>query len=280
MHVVVAIDGSKYSQWALNWAARLPLFKRTAVTAVHVVDIAALRAPFVVQPAGLTNVRFLQQEGARLVARGRELQKESATRLAALSIRGRSVLTRGPIAASILRHARKGGLIVVGHRGLDAMDRVMLGSTSARIVRQAPCSVLVVKEPARPIRRVVLATDGSAASRKALHFLTTAVDPAARPQLEVVVCHVMPYLRYPEVKEGGRALVRHVADKLVRAGYQVVEAAKVGRAADEIVTLANRDRADLVLVGARGHGAVARFFLGSVSTRVLDHARASVLIAR
>lgn len=51
MKIVVAVDGSQYGRWAVQWVGRLPFAKAPAVKAVHAVDVAALRAPFVVQPA-------------------------------------------------------------------------------------------------------------------------------------------------------------------------------------------------------------------------------------
>lgn len=40
MKVIVAMDGSKYGQWGLNWVAKLPLVKAPRVTALHVLDSA------------------------------------------------------------------------------------------------------------------------------------------------------------------------------------------------------------------------------------------------
>lgn len=45
MKVLVATDGSKYGQWGLNWVAKLPLVKAPRVTALHVLDLRAIRAP-------------------------------------------------------------------------------------------------------------------------------------------------------------------------------------------------------------------------------------------
>lgn len=280
MKVVVAVDGSKYSQWALNWFAGIPFATPADVTAVHAIDMDAFRAPFVIQTPWMNNIRVLRLEAQRLSKQGRRIRKNAAKRLAEVTSRARAMLCHGPVVPTILRFAKPHGLVIVGHRGLDAVDRVMLGSTSARIVRESPCSVLVVKDRPRTLRRIVLAMDGSRPSRKGLHVLTTVIDPAARRDIEVVVCHVMPYLGYPEAKAVGERLVASAADKLVRAGYQVIEAARLGPVADEIIKVAGHHRADLIVVGARGRGPLSRFFLGSVSTRLLDHADSSILIAR
>ena len=41
-----------------------------------------------------------------------------------------------------------------------------------------------------------------------------------------------------------------------------------------------REHADLIVMGAKGLGAIARFLIGSVSTRVVQHANCAVLVVR
>jgi nucleotide-binding universal stress UspA family protein len=53
-----------------------------------------------------------------------------------------------------------------------------------------------------------------------------------------------------------------------------------GRAASVIVDDAREFGADLIIVGSRGHGAIATLLLGSVSSEVVDHAPCPVLVAR
>jgi nucleotide-binding universal stress UspA family protein len=142
----------------------------------------------------------------------------------------------------------------------------------------------VVKEEPRPIRKVVLAIDGSAPSKKAIKFLLGSMKPwedvPDQEPITITVVHVMPFLKYPELREAGRAMVEQCADQLARAGYLVDQAPKLGKPADEILTLAQRRKADLIVTGAKGLGAIGRLLLGSVSTRIVQHSDCSVLVVR
>lgn len=287
MKVVVAIDGSKYGQWGVEWVARLPLAETPHVTAVHVVDVASLRAPFMVQPVMVGNERYIREEIQRLEARGKKTAGEAKALMASLKLKGNVRTERGAVAVNVLKRApQRGGLLVAGSRGLDALDRFMLGSISSHLTTHASCSVLVVREEPRPIQRIVLATDGSKSAEKAIDFMLKKLRPTqpgakgGQGAIEVDVVHVMPFLKYPELKEAGVRLVERAASKLARGGYNVEESFRLGKPADEILRVASQKKADLIVTGAKGLGAVARFLLGSVSTKLVQHSSCSVLVVR
>lgn len=281
MKTVIGVDGSKYGRWAAGWVARLPVSKPVRVTAVHAVDLTYLKAPFMSQAVVIGNEPFLRTEIRRLEDLSKRVVRDTKAMLSSLRLSGRVVCQKGAAAATLLRQAKRGNLIVIGSRGLDALDRFLLGSVSTQVVLHAPCSVLIVKEEPRPVHRLVVAVDGSKASEKALRFVLRNFLPQWQLRnTEIVLVHVMPLLKYPEVKEAGKKLFKRDADKLVRAGFAVTEAPRLGRPADEIMTVAKQKQADLIVMGAKGLGAVGRFFLGSVSTKVVQHSSVSVLVVR
>ncbi|HXC67950.1 MAG TPA: universal stress protein [Nitrospiraceae bacterium] len=291
MKVIAGVDGSKYARWAIEWIAQFPFASSPQVTALHVMDIVSLRAPFLGQPVVIGNAHFIRAEITRLVTRGKKIVAETTTLLSSLHVKGRVVTERGTIATSILRRATdQNRLVVIGSRGLDALDRFMLGSVSTKVTLHAPCSVLVVKQAPRLLKRVILAIDGSKSSEKTLQFLlrnmrSTQRNPSVwekgtEEAITVMVVHVMPSSKCSEMKESGKALVHSYAEKLVMAGYEVEEILRFGNPADEIIKLAQRRNADLVLTGAKGLGAIGRLLLGSVSMRLIQHSRCSVLLVR
>lgn len=281
MNVVAAVDGSKYGRWVAQWIGAMPFAKRPAVTAVHVVDLAALRAPFVPQPAMIGYEVYLQAEKKRMEHRASKIAADTTALLTSLTLRGTVTVEKGPVAPTILAHADgRVGLVVLGNRGRGNFDRLFLGSVSSQVALHAPCSVLVVKQPPRPIRRILLAVDGSKTADRALRFLLRELKPAKPGEIEVMVLYVLPPFVSSDVALGGINLAHRDADRLEALGYCVREAYRPGDPADEIVAAAKTWRADLGVVGAKGMSAVTRFFLGSVSSKLTRHCPCSILIVR
>ena len=190
--------------------------------------------------------------------------------------------------------------MVVGSKGLNALDRFLLGSISTKLIEYATSPVLVIKGEAPPLRRIALATDGSRESVKTLEFVLSTFQPDrstgtdGRASIHVSVIYVrmpsplapvtikspIPWIKYPGLQEVGRKLVEQTVQKLVEAGYTAEPMRPIGKPAEEIMKAASKQQADLIVMGAKGLGAVDRIVLGSVSTRVVQHANCAVLVVR
>jgi nucleotide-binding universal stress UspA family protein len=290
MNVLVATDGSTYGQWGLNWVAKLPFVKPPRVTALHVLDSAAFRLPF-----------RTRLEIQRVEARSARTLRNAKQQMASLDLKGTARKEQGAVAPVILKRApKRDGLLVVGSQGLDALDRFMLGSVSTKLIHHATCPVLVVKGEAAPLRRITLATDGSSASAKALAFVLSKFQPdrstgkgrrvpihvsvihviARRPLAPITITSMIPWNKYPKLKEATHKLIEPSVQKLIKAGFTAEPLCQLGNPAEKIMRVASKQHADLIVVGARGLAAIDRFLLGSVSTRVVQHANCSVLVVR
>jgi nucleotide-binding universal stress UspA family protein len=292
MNVLVATDGSEYGRWELNWVAKLPFVDPPRVTALHVLDRAALRWPF-----------RTRLEIQRIEAHSAKTLKKATQQLASLKLKGTVRKEQGAVALVILKRApKRDGLLVVGTQGLDALDRFMLGSVSTNLIHHATCPVLVVKDEAAPLRRITLATDGSSASATALEFVLTRFQPnrstgkGGRVPIHVSVIHVMvpsvnslapitirttiPWIKSPGLTEATLKFIDQSVRKLIKAGFTAEPLYQLGNPAAEIMKVASKHHADLIVMGAQGLGAIDRFLIGSVSTRVMQHANCSVLVVR
>jgi len=288
MNVLVAMDASKFGKRAIEWVVQLPLATPLKLRTLHIIDIdtQSLRVPFTPLVPEQNKV-FIQNEIKHRVAEGRRIVKKTKALLSSLGVMGKVITGHGLVARTILKYVKgKGSLLIVGNRGLDALHRFMLGSVSTKLIHHAPCSVLVVKQESRPLKKILLATDGSKSSIKALQFLTKKMVPLklhsygpATP-VEVKVIHVIPFLRHVVAMGVGKAIVQHAVGRLSKAGYQVEEVSKFGNPAEEIIKYAEQAKVDLLVTGARGRGALGRFLLGSVSTKLIQHSPCTVLVVK
>ena len=204
-----------------------------------------------------------------------------------------------PPVLGILGRARKlrARVIVVGSRGLGAVGRLFLGSVSRAVVRRAPLPVLVARGPARPPRRFLIGVDGSPHAHAAVAYVASLAHPVGG---RVTLLGVVEPIRPPStglMTARLRALVtsevagverEHVAAarrelatasaRLTKAGWQVRTEVRMGRPLEELVAASRVT--DVLVVGARGIGAVERLILGSVAEGVVSRAAVPVLIVR
>jgi nucleotide-binding universal stress UspA family protein len=140
------------------------------------------------------------------------------------------------------------------------------------------------------MNRILIATDGSASSREAVEV---GLDLAAEHEAEVLIVHVAPLLDvYPWSGVGATSAFPHEltdvdreplidAEQLAKdRGIEVDTRLLRGTPVDEIVAFADSEDADLIVIGSRGHGAVASALLGSVSRGVMRETRRPVLVVR
>jgi nucleotide-binding universal stress UspA family protein len=76
----------------------------------------------------------------------------------------------------------------------------------------------------------------------------------------------------------GEAMVQALAKE--KPALEVVTRVDLGSPADVLCELVEQLKADLLVVGSRGHNAAQRFLIGSVSDRIVHHARCPVLVVR
>ena len=103
MKILVAVDGSEYGQWAVEWVARMPFASPVHVTALHALDLGFIRAPFMVQPVIVGNEKFIREEITRLEQRAKSVVREAKALMSSLHLKGIVTKVQRPIAPTILK---------------------------------------------------------------------------------------------------------------------------------------------------------------------------------
>ncbi|MFQ5790363.1 MAG: universal stress protein [Acidobacteriota bacterium] len=141
--------------------------------------------------------------------------------------------------------------------------------------------------------RILFATDGSPEALRAQELLGTL---ALNSGTEILIASVVPRMglleyRDPEERDGqpwlssaelraAQAVADEAAYRLAKAGVATESLVTGGHPAEEICRMAEEKQAAFIVMGSHGRSGLARFFLGSVSQRVVKHAPCPVLAVK
>lgn len=290
--IVCATDFSPAGDAAVRRAALASARYGARLAVVHVVP-SSLWDDAGQWLADLAGVGSVDPEQARADAR-RQLARVVEENAAGAKAAGCTTDVRyGRPAPQIAAAARELGadLLVVGAHGEHPVRDLMMGSTAQKLLRMAPCPLLVVKRPPPfEYRTVLLPTDFSAPAAHAAEIARALLPDA---HFHLVHAFELPYdglMRYAGVNEATVQTYRAAAQAALAARLAELAADfRTGSATthvrhgyapkriDEwIVELA----VDLVVIAAHGKSELEAAFLGSVSAHVVQTAPCDVLLVR
>ena len=145
--VLLGYDASPDADEALELVARLPLRAGAVVTVCSAYDVARPLSSGLA-PTMVAQVHAAYADSLRWAREAAEAMAASAAeRLLERGVRATHQTTSGPAheRLAIVAGELSADLVVVGSRGLSAIQRFLLGSTSAALLTQPPTSVLVAR---------------------------------------------------------------------------------------------------------------------------------------
>ena len=137
--------------------------------------------------------------------------------------------------------------------------------------------------------KILVAHDGSEQSNKALK---KAVEFALKTDSSLTIFSVVPDLCmieiseydctkiYETMTEESNERVRVLKEELLNKGLKVDTDVQFGNAAEMIVKTCNDKKIDMVVVGSHGRHGIKKFLLGSVSSKVVEHAPCDVMVVK
>lgn len=185
-------------------------------------------------------------------------------------------------------------LVVMGTHGRRGVDRMLFGSVTEEVVREADCPTLTVRAdadatPEQAVRRILVPVDFSDASEVAVDH---AKEIALTYGAEIDLLHVVEQPFYPSaygidsVTFPTQEVVDRVEKQLgelarTEIGYEhVMVEATAGDPADEILSHVDDNESDLVVIATHGRTGLDRILLGSVAERVLRRSEAPVFVVK
>jgi nucleotide-binding universal stress UspA family protein len=291
--VVVGIDGSELAARAVPVAAALARVRGAALVVVRVAPKA--------RGADLFGVALDDHPRAREEAEAELRHVVHATHAAFPDLDVRHVLAEGSPSHELLRVQEevRASLVVVTSHGRTALARSFRGSVTEDVVRGARHPILVLwpwalpdvgrgRTPGEafasaelPGRRVLVPLDGSA---RTLHAVGEAFRFARSVGGSILLATVLDVTSKSEqaariLEQAVSRALRDRAAVIERAGVPCrAEVVLATEPAEAIVGLATREGCDVIAMTTHARGALGRFLLGGVASRVQAQASRPVIL--
>ncbi|MGV3619615.1 MAG: universal stress protein [Archangium sp.] len=137
------------------------------------------------------------------------------------------------------------------------------------------------------MKKFLVAMDGS---EEAMHAAQVAFNLASSVGGSVTLAHVVPFVVVPTdvpidtgqlTAEAQTAAEKMLSEAAARLGQPDAQRVCLnGTAGDALSELAEKENYDLVVVGSKGHNAITRVLVGSVTDRVVHVCKKPVLVVR
>ena len=280
--VLVALDFSVYSQKILDRITEIPGIQE--VVLLHVVD--ATRPSRIGWTHGphIENAKILMDE------------KKEALENLGLKVRINvdvivNAITQGTIAQAILEIAETEhvSLIVVGARGINPIQELLLGSVSSTVLRYATMNVLIIRDATgqgtitaahRPLfSNVLVPTDFSKPSDDVISVLKT-LEGMKKVVLLHVVSRAETKKEIDESVENAQARLAKLQQDLAAAGITSDLRVRVGDPTEMILSLTEEESVSLIAMNAYGTDWLRNLVLGSTTFTVVRRTKKPVLIVR
>ena len=274
MEIVYATDGSAGAASAGELLARLELTERDRILLLAVTPNAqateadaCFRGPLAVLASSQAQIETSVQQGSPgdlILACGRD---------------------------------RNADLIALGAVGHSAIARFLMGSVSEKVVRYAQRPVLVGRPRRFDHKTVIVGVDSSADAQKAVELTASLPFPT---ETEFCLANVLPSREtvlgaapltlgsvaedlesiLANAREESETRLREMAKFFSDGGKKVRAEILRGDPSTALINAAEKEMADLIVVGTRGESGLDRFLMGNVADRVVRHSHGSVLVVR
>jgi len=286
--ILCPIDFSEFSESAYQHALSVAEHHRAKLVAQHIVEMWRHPSGDFAASAGV----YEEYSQALRESSKKQLQ-EFVENHPHDEIQPELVVQTGVAADSILSFAQlqKADVIVMGTHGRRGFDRLMLGSVTDRVMRTAPCPVLVASKPPQGsvavgkerghvhhLSRILFCADFSENSEGALKY---AISATAEYDAELTLLHVVEGVPSQAETEDAMAAAAERLDKLIplegRKTLKIKTAVRIGKPHTQIIQLALETQIDLMTMGVRGRGALDVAVFGSTTYRVMQLGSCPVL---
>jgi len=280
--IIFATDFSPVAEKAAGYARNLAKRFSSSLTLAHVVDLSSVSTRSEGTMVGLP-IDEMRHESA-------ENQEQLLDEMTMAGVRttAHTMESHNP-AAALVNFAKelRADLIVTGTNARQGLSKVICGSFAEGVIRHADCPVLTIGPKAKPVstdgqfsfRTVVFATDfGSNTAIKAAVALSFAQDSVAKIYLSHILEQpVQDIFQIVDLERKFEEKLRSLVPGSMYDWCSLERVVETGAAAPDILALAKRVHADLIVLGAKHSGTWLTHLVAGTVDKVLLDAECPVL---
>ncbi len=272
--IIVPVDFSEYSEYALQTAAILAKKHNSHILAVHMLELST------VQAYGKETKTDHAAKAIFYIKRAEQQFDEFLKKDYLSGISVTPIIRHFKVFSELGEVAKENNadLIVMGSKGSSGLSEFFIGSNTEKVVRHSEIPVMVIKNKLVDwdIKRVVFATDFSDETTSSFLTLTKLLAPL---DVELQLLHVnVPGESFQNTDEMEWAVESFLENsegnlnRLKDVYYISDRSAEKG-----ILKYANKVNADMIAIITHGRTGLARFFEGSISEDLANHGNFPIL---
>lgn len=291
--ILLPLDGSNLSERALPHALQLARASHAELNLMRV----ALPMPVTIPTTvGEVGIMYADQVTDQTLQNVHSYLDQLEQRYQSPDLRLQCHATQGDVASGILNAAEQlpADLILMSTHGYSGLTRWLLGSITEKVLQNATCPVIAVRN-VEPITTILVALDGSPRAESVLaptlelarlfnaHVIFFhAVEPAVEPDnrlLETTEPNLWQRLQDWSYEQGRRYL-EEVAEAYGPSVPSYETDLSFAPAPEAILDAARAYHADLIALATHGRTGFSRWLYGSVTEKVLRHTDRNLLVVR
>ena len=272
-----ATDYSKESRFCLPY---VKYFTETLKTTNHALYVLPKFSDWVLETAFLTD-----DELFKTIERTRKKSVDTINNYSKKSgITLEPVVLEGIASEEIIKYGNEKDIDIVfaGRRGISDIEQILIGSTTSRLIRNTDIPVFVVHKNKRSvnIQTILCPIDFNEFSLRELEY---AISLSRQLNAKLYVVHVSEFFNYrvPIFKQN--KLLEKINERIMgiaeEHNYQIEKIIyDEGEPGQKIIEISNKIKADVITMATHQRKGIEKFFLGSITEKVLMYSTIPVLV--
>ncbi|MCK5427230.1 MAG: universal stress protein [Thermodesulfovibrionia bacterium] len=294
MKILLATDGSDYSEGAAQFLTRLDFSPADEIAIVNVINWVPIMSEWETLYPDFQEIR--REIAPKVLDSASNILKTVRAKISSSYVEGYADKSIVDTAVDV-----GADLVVLGARGLRGIKSRFVGSVTKLVALKSPKPVLIVKPPQQEISgniKILLATDGSVHSDAIAKVLSSIPFP---DDTEITIMYVIfsafsdiPERFAMEIDDRIKASIASAREKEFKESEEVIaktreyvgnrfskihDITRSGFPSTEILNTADSSNIDIIVVGSSGMRGI-KGMLGSVSRNILNQSQCSVLIGK